>query len=93
MISAMLDAYEIPFFIRGGSFSKLYPGMHVKDYNTQTFMVHIEYLDITKELLSEFIAPDKLELNSTKRSTQRSLRVLLEAVFFGWIVTGRRWKP
>jgi hypothetical protein len=43
VISSMLDAYEIPYFIRGGAFSKLYPGLQIKDYNTQTFMVPDEF--------------------------------------------------
>lgn len=57
VISAMLAAHNIPFFIRGGAFSKLYPGMQIKDYNTQTFMVPAESYELAKELLAEFIKP------------------------------------
>lgn len=90
VISAMLEAHEIPFFIRGGFFSKLYPGMQIQDYNTQTFMVPLEHRDLARELLSDFIAPDKNELTLPKWSFWRSIRVLFEAICFGWIITGRR---
>jgi hypothetical protein len=91
VVSALLEAHAIPFFIRGGNFSKLYPGMQIKDYNTQTFMVSVEHSDFARELLSEFISPQKSELTLPKWSFWRSVRVLFEAICFGWVITGRRW--
>lgn len=92
VISAMLEAYEVPFFIRGGGFSKLYPGMQIKDYNTQTFMVPAEHYEFSRELLSEFINPSKDELAVLpKWSLWRTLRILFEAICYGWVIPGRRW--
>jgi hypothetical protein len=92
VISAMLKAYEVPFYIRGGGFSKLYPGMQIKDYNTQTFMVPADQYDFSRELLSEFINPSKDEYAVLpKWSFFRTLRILFEAMFYGWVVSGRRW--
>ena len=92
VISAMLEAHEIPFFIRGGGFSKLYPGMQIKDYNTQTFMVPVELYKDTRELLSEFIKPSKEKPTVLLEwSFWRTLRALIEAICFGWVITGRRW--
>lgn len=91
VISALLEAHTIPFFIRGGGFSKLYPGMQIKDYNTQTFMVPTEHRDLARELLADFIAPAANELTLPTWSFWRSVRLLFEAICFGWVMTGRRW--
>lgn len=92
VISSMLQAYEIPYFIRGGAFSKLYPGLQIKDYNTQTVMVPAEFADSARELLHDFIHPQPQE-NSTHSnfSTIRIFRVLIELILAGWIFTGKRW--
>jgi hypothetical protein len=91
VISAMLEAYEIPFFIRGGAFSKLYPGLQIKDYNTQTFMVPVEFQDFARELLIDFIQP-KPEDNriDSKSSSTRIFRVFIEMLLMGWVFTGKR---
>jgi len=92
VISSLLEAYEIPFFIRGGAFSKLYPGMQIKDYNTQTFMVPAGSCELARELLAEFINPSAQETATVpKKSIWRSLRVLIEAFCFGWVIAGNRW--
>jgi hypothetical protein len=93
VISALLEAYDIPFFIRGGAFSKLYPGLPIKDYNVQTFMVPADSYELARELLAEFITPDPQETTADvpQRSPWRTVRVLFEALCFGWVVTGSRW--
>ena len=92
MISAMLRAYEIPFFVRGRGFSTLYPGPQIKDYNTQTFMVPLDQRDFALELLADFIAPNLSEESAPapKWSLLRTIRVILEALLFGWVMPGRR---
>lgn len=91
VISSMLKAYAIPFYIRGGGFSKLYPGMQIKDYNTQTFMVPTEHYEFSRDLLSEFINPCKEDLAVLpKWSLWRTLRILFEAIFYGWVIPSRR---
>lgn len=92
VISSLLEAHEIPFFIRGGAFSRLYPGMQIKDYNIQTFMVPAESYELARELLAEFIKPSAQEPAAVpKKSIWHTLRVLIEAICFGWIITGNRW--
>lgn len=93
VISALLEAYGIPFFIRGGAFSKLYPGLLIKDYNVQTFMVPADSYEVARELLAEFITPNQEEITAdiAQRSPWSTARVLLEALCFGWAVTGSRW--
>ena len=56
VISGLLEAYRIPFFIRGGEFGKLYPGIHISPYNTQTFMVSKSDLEFARELIADFVS-------------------------------------
>jgi hypothetical protein len=92
VISSMLEAYEIPYFIRGGAFSKLYPGLQIKDYNTQTFMVPVEFQDSARELLNEFINPKPQEkMIESRLSITRIFRVFIEIILIGWVFTGKRW--
>jgi hypothetical protein len=92
VISSMLDAYEIPYYIRGGAFSKLYPGLQIKDYNMQTFMVPDEFEAVAQELLNDFINPKPQEAAvKTKFSITRVFRVLMEITLMGWVFTGERW--
>jgi hypothetical protein len=92
VISAMLQAYEVPYFIRGAAFSKLYPGLQIKDYNTQTFMVPVAFADLARELLSDFIQP-QLQQHQASASTSlsRIFRVVIEMLLGGWVFTGKRW--
>lgn len=92
VISSMLQAYEIPYFIRGGAFSKLYPGLQIKDYNTPTVMVPAEFADATRELLQDFIHPEPhANVTDPKFSIIRIFRVLIEVLLIGWVFTGKRW--
>jgi hypothetical protein len=91
VISSLLEAHQIPFFLRGGAFSKLYPGMQINHYNTQTFMVPDESFEFARELLAEFISPSEEIMPVSKTSIWQKLRILIEAIFCGWFVTGRRW--
>lgn len=92
VISSLFEAYEIPFFIRGAAFSKLYPGMQIKDYNTQTFMVPAELHVEARELLAEFINPQPQEIKQAgSASLTKILRVGIEFFLLSWVFTGNRW--
>lgn len=91
VISSMLAAYEIPYFIRGGAFSKLYPGLQIKDYNTQTFMVPSEFQAAARELLNDFINPEPQQpVIDSSFSIATVFRVLMEITLIGWVFTGKR---
>lgn len=90
VIAGLLDACGVAYFIRGGAMAKLYPGPRIQDYNTQTFMVRMGDLPDARMLLAEFIAPTAPPQSDGHYSLADKLRVLFEAVVFGWIVPGRR---
>jgi len=60
VISGLLEAYQIPFFIRGGAFGKLYPGVQISPYNTQTFMVPETDLEFARGLIADFVSDSSI---------------------------------
>lgn len=55
VITSMMQAYGIEFFIRGGAFSKMYPGPVTTDLNAQMLMVHRNDEPIARQLLAPFL--------------------------------------
>jgi len=92
VISSLFEAYEIPYFLRGGAFSKLYPGMQINHYNTQTFMVQEDTAEFARELVEEFLAQENSVRDTPETSIWQKLRVVIEVVLGGWLVSGKRWK-
>lgn len=55
VITSLMQAYNVEFFIRGGAFSKMYPGPVVTDLNAQMLMVHRDDEHIARQLLAPFL--------------------------------------
>ncbi len=58
VIVSMMQAYEIPFLMRGGAFSSMYPGPVSNSLNEQTLMVQAGHEDLARQLLASFIPED-----------------------------------
>lgn len=86
VISSLLTAYEIPFFIRGGGFGKLYPGVQIRAFNTRTFMVDEDKLELAQELIKDFLS----DTDTPPAPSSDKFRVLLEFLLAGWGVPGKR---
>lgn len=54
-IVSLMDAYSIPFLMRGGAFSTMYPGPVPNSLNAQTLLVDAEHADLARQLLQPFI--------------------------------------
>ncbi|MDN5843218.1 MAG: hypothetical protein L0H54_07195 [Alcaligenaceae bacterium] len=55
VITSLMQAYNVEFFIRGGAFSKMYPGPVATDLNAQMLMVHRDDEQIARQLLAPFM--------------------------------------
>ena len=53
-IVAMLEAHEIPCFVRGGGFGGLYPGVQINAFNTRDIMVPEEHAAAALDLVRDF---------------------------------------
>ena len=92
VISSLLEAYNIPFYLRGGAFSKLYPGLQISHYNTQTFMTSTADAELAQALLADFLSQHEEISPAPPASISQKLRTLIEAVLCGWFVSGKRWR-
>lgn len=55
VITSMMQAYGIEFFMQGGAFSTMYPGPMANSLNAQMLMVRADQAALAKELLATFI--------------------------------------
>jgi hypothetical protein len=89
VVKSLLEAHGIPVFVHGRHLGSLLPGMQIGHYNAQSIMVPAERVSDALELLTEFrrSEPDAVE---DPLPWKDRLRVVLEGVFAGWLVPGRR---
>lgn len=93
LIVSILEGDNIPYFIHNYHFGSLHIGPPIDLFNKKTLMVDETYAERAQELLSDFI-------NNTKKESQGNiayswsdkLRLILEALLFGWFIPGRRRK-
>jgi hypothetical protein len=89
-IVAMLNAHEIPTYVRGGGFGGLFPGVQINAYNTRDIMIPEETATAALELLRDFQSqPSGPEVHVTPKRLGW-LRNLLELLLFGWFMPGTR---
>lgn len=55
VIVSLMDAYGIPFLMRGGAFSTMYPGPVSNSLNAQTLLVDAEHIELARQLLEPFV--------------------------------------
>lgn len=88
---AILEAHGIESFVHGQYFGSLFPGLQIDSYNARTIMVPEERVHEAREALTEATPGDEEPPSTTPTLRFRDkLRVVLEAVLFGWFVPGGR---
>ena len=86
---SLLEAEGIPYFVHGAALGSLFPGLQIANYNTMTIMVPepaAEQALAVLAVLSEPVQPKEVY----KRSVSDRLRMVAEALFFGWFIPGPR---
>ncbi len=89
-IVAMLEAHEIPCYVRGGGFGGLFPGPQINGYNTRDIMIPEEQAATALDLLREFQSQGSPPADPRKHNERGWFRNVLELLFFGWFVPRSR---
>lgn len=55
VVTALMQAYGVAFFMRGGAFSTMYPGPVLSSLNEQMLMVESDQADMARDLLADFV--------------------------------------
>ena len=91
MIRGVFDTEGIMYFIHNDYFGSMRVGPQIDLLNKKTIMVSPEDAERAKtvisDLLSRVLPEEKIE---EKYTASQKLRMILEAIFFGWFIPGRR---
>lgn len=83
-LRAALDAAGIPHFVVGEHFGSLYPGMQIPAYNERSVRVPAGFFDQATAVVAQVRAAYAPTFE--KLTTRSKLRMLLEALWFGWVM-------
>ena len=90
-IVCILNREEIPYLIIGQHFGAIVPGIQIPAYNERTVQVPQIFAKRAIEAIKEFRELDvRNELTFT---TTSKLRMLIEAILFGWFLPVGNKKP
>lgn len=93
VLLSLFEAFGVPCYVRGGAFGKLYPGLQIYGYTTQTLMVPESAFEPAAELINGFLTqPEQSEDKNKKASFWDKARIVLEAIVCGWFVPGHKWQ-
>jgi hypothetical protein len=85
-IVAMLEAHNIPSYVRGGGIGGLFPGVQINAVNTRTIMIPEEQADIALDPLREFQSQQSEPDIGVIARKSGLLRNLIELFLFGWFL-------
>lgn len=94
VIRSILDSAEIPYYIKNEHFGSLYIGPAMGGFNSKPIFVSEEYVEQTKELLSNFInnTEGKMETSKNNVSFLNRIVVILEFISFGLFTSKKNKK-
>jgi hypothetical protein len=95
LLKSVFDAADLRYFVKGDHFGSLTVGPRIDHYNRKTVYVHPRDVEEARELVEEFLAKTAPAADSHVRELRGRdvLRMVLEVLFFGWFMPGRRSRP
>lgn len=91
MIRGVLDSEDIDYFIHNDHFGSMRVGPQIDLLNKKTIMVSPEDAERAKTIISDLLSREIPEEKTDEKYTaSQKLRMILEAVFFGWFIPGRK---
>jgi hypothetical protein len=91
MIRGVLDSEGINYFIHNDHFGSMRVGPQIDLLNKKTIMVAPEDAERVKTVISDLLDRELPEEKAAEKySASQKLRMILEAVVFGWFIPGRK---
>jgi hypothetical protein len=91
LMTSALESAGIPYFVHGAHLGSLLPGLAINSYNSRALMVPESAAEEALQVLGELHFSHAEEESTPAKGGW--LRLLIEALFFGWFVPSRRPKP
>ena len=91
-IKSIFDGENIPYFVHNDNFGSLQIGPQIDLFNAKTIMVDEACYDRAKDLITDFLnnMDDDTEPAKATYSLADRIRMVLEALVFGWFVPGKK---
>lgn len=93
-IKSIFDGENISYFVHNDHFGSLQIGPQIDLFNAKMIMVDEAHYDRAQELITDFLnnMGEDTEPSTTSYSLVDKIRMVLEAVVFGWFVPGKKKK-
>ena len=97
LIKSLFESEGIQYFVHNDHFGSLKIGPQIDLFNAKMLMVPEEQYAKANELLTDYlrnIQEEETEVFQSQYSLMDKIRMLIEAVIFGWFIPGKkRRKP
>ena len=90
-ISAVLEAEGIPYLVVGSYFGALFPGIQIPIYNERIIRVPKEYLEEAISVIEDHRSVYTPTFENL--TTHSKIRVVIEAIIFGWVFPAGKKRP
>lgn len=94
ILKSLLDAEQIEYFIFNDHFGSLRVGPPIALFNAKAIVVKEKDFEQAKSILDEYLSNSKKENEGppSKYSWRDKARMVMEVLFFGWFIPGKRRK-
>lgn len=95
MIKSIFESEDVQYFVHNDHFGSMKIGPQIDMLNTKMVMVPEEQYTKAKELLTDYlgnIREEETESFRSQYSLMDKIRMLIEAVIFGWFIPGKTKK-
>ena len=92
LLKSILDSESINYFVRNDNFGSLEVGPRIGLFNAKMIEVQDDEYERANELLSDYFEKTKKEPEESAKeySWLDKFRMVVEVLFFGWLMPGRR---
>ena len=97
ILKSLFEAEGIPIFVHNDNFGSMRTGMQIELLNQKTIMVNEQDYESAQAVIRNYlgnIAETEQEQETTTASYSflDKVRMVIEGLFFGWVMPGRRWR-
>ncbi len=94
VLKSLFEAEGIHYYVLNDHFGTLRVGPRIELFNAKIIYVHEEFYENAKGIIEDFIESTKDKSGNMKSSYSfpDKIRMIFEALIFGWFIPGNRWK-
>jgi len=97
ILRSIFEAEGIPIFVHNDHFGSMRTGMQIELLNRKTIMVSEVHFDQASLVMREYFK--NLEQGAQETGVAKEgysvfdkIRMVVEGLFFGWVMPGRKWR-